>query len=662
MPQKRIGVFVCHCGLNIAGTVDVEQVVKEIKNYPGVVHAENYIYMCSDPGQSTVRKAIQEKHLDGIVMSNCSPSLHLNTFRNLASSEGLNPYYCEVANIREWSSWPHAHEPESATRKALSIIKATIEKVKLNMELEPMVVPLNKKVTIVGAGVSGMQAALDIANSGFPVSLIERQPYIGGHAVQLSGLVVTLDDALCSLNTMLHQVQQHPNIDLQVYSELDEVEGYVGSFNIKTINKAKYVDWSRCDGCGKCIEVCPVETPSEFNRGLGTQKAIDVAYPGCIPDKPIINASACLHFQDESCNLCVQACPHQAIDFEQKPAIRDVDCGAIILATGYDLYDKNQLTEYFPDPDILDSLQFERLLAASGPTGGQIRRPSDGKIPQEIVFVKCAGSRDPEHHFPYCSRFCCMYTAKQAMLYKQKVPDGQPYIFYMDIRSTGKGYEEFVKAGIEQQHLLYLRGRVSKIYRDGDKLKVLGADTLTDSMVEVDADMVVLAMAATGADGSRELGKKLNIITDTYGFASEAHPKLGPLETLTAGIYLCGSASSPKDIPDSIYQGSGAASKVLSLFSRKELLHNPEIAYADPDICAGCGLCEALCAYQAPKVHPKLKIAIVNEALCEGCGACAGLCPSGAMQLRNFTNKQLMNIISVATRDYALDSGETTSE
>jgi len=654
MPQKRIGVFVCHCGLNIASTVDVKRVVEEIKNYPGVVHAENYIYMCSDPGQTKVREAIRAHHLDGIVMSNCSPSLHLTTFRKLADSEGLNPYFCEVANIREWSSWPHAHEPEAATAKALTIIKSTIEKIRLNLELKPMVVPLTRAVTIIGAGVSGMQAALDIANSGFPVTLIDRQPYLGGHAVQLSGMVVTLDDALCTLSPMLQEVATHPNINFFAYSEIEDIEGYVGSFKINVRQKARFVDWEKCTACGKCVAACPKTTTSAFDRGLGQRKAIDFAFPDCVPNRPVIDATACLHFAGDSCNLCQQACPEAAIDFNQEDKIISTDNGAIIVATGYDLYGKENLTEYARDPDIIDSLQFERLLAANGPTGGELRRPSDGKIPQEVVFIKCSGSRDPEHHFPYCSRICCMYTAKQAILYQQKVPDGQAYVFYMDIRATGKGYEEFVKAGIEENHLLYLRGRVSKIYREGDKLKVLGADTLSDAMVEVDADLVVLAMAATGAEGSRELGKKLNIITDSYGFASEAHLKLGPLETLTAGIYLCGCASSPKDIPDSIYQGSGAASKVLSLFSREELLHSPEIAQADPDVCSGCGLCESICAYQAPKVHPRMRIAIVNEALCEGCGACAGLCPSGAMQLRNFTSKQLLNVISVASRDYDL--------
>lgn len=652
MAQKKIGVFVCHCGLNIAGTVDVEKIVEEIKKYPGVIHSENYIYMCSDPGQAVVRKAIQEHGLDGIVMSNCSPSLHQTTFRNVAETEGINPYYCEIANIREWSSWPHAKDPQAATRKALEIIKGTVEKVRMNMELQPMVVPLTKTVIVVGAGVSGLQAALDIAKSGYPVTLVERQPHIGGHAVQLSDMTVTMDDALCSLNTLQREVIKHPNISLQAYSEVEELEGYMGSFKMKIKNKARFVEWSKCDGCSQCIDVCPAEAASEFDLGLGTRKAIYVSYPGSLPGKPVIDPNSCLHLKGEDCNLCVEACPHKAINFEQETTFQEVDCGAMIVATGYDLYDKKNLTEYAPDPDILDSLQFERLLASTGPTGGEIRRPSDGKIPKEIVFVKCAGSRDPEHHFPYCSRFCCMYTAKQAISYKQRVPDGQAYIFYMDIRATGKGYEEFVKTGIEEQRLIYLRGRVSKIYRKGDQLKVLGADTLSDAMVEVDADMVVLAMAATGAEQSRELGKKLNIITDSYGFASEAHPKLGPLETLTAGIYLCGSAPSPKDIPDSIYQGSGAACKVLSLFSREELLHNPEVAHADPDVCAGCGLCESVCAYQAPKVHPQLKIAIVNEALCEGCGACAGLCPSGAMALRNFGNKQLLSIISVAAKDY----------
>lgn len=650
--RKRIGVFVCHCGLNIASTVDVERVVEEIKKYPGVAHAENYIYMCSDPGQNIVRTAIREKNLDGVVMSNCSPSLHLNTFRKVAALEGLNPYHCEVANIREWCSWPHERDPETATKKALNIIKGTIERLRLNMGLFPMVVPLEKKAMVVGAGVSGMQAALDIANGGFPVVLVERQPHIGGHSVQLGGLVVTMDDALCSLNSMMQDIITHPNIELHAYTEIENVDGYVGSFDVTLKHKAKYVDWEKCDGCGKCIELCPVSAVSEFDRGLGQRKAIYTSYTGSYPGKPIIDANACLHLKGETCDACVKVCPHDAIDFEFGEEEVQTKVGSIVVATGYDLYDKKNLNEYAEDPDILDSLQFERLLSPTGPTKGVVRRPSDGKVPKEIVFIKCCGSRDPEHHFPYCSRFCCMYTGKQARLYKRMVPDGQAYIFYIDIRATGKGYEEFIKAGIEEQHLMYIRGRVSKIYRDGDKLIVMGVDTLSNSMVEVEADMVVLAMAATGADGGRELGKILNIITDLYGFASEAHLKLGPLETLTAGIYLCGCAPSPKDIPDSIYQGSGAAAKVLSLFSRKELLHNPEIAHANEEVCAGCGLCESICAYQAPKVDPRLKIAIVNEALCEGCGACAGLCPSGAMQLRNFTNKQINNIISVSTEDF----------
>ncbi|MBN1350369.1 CoB--CoM heterodisulfide reductase iron-sulfur subunit A family protein [candidate division KSB1 bacterium] len=654
MARKKIGVFVCHCGLNIASTVDVEKVVENIKKYPGVEHAENYIYMCSDPGQNLVRAAIREKGLDGIVMSNCSPSLHLNTFRKVAASEGLNPYHCDVANIREWCSWPHAGDRETATKKALNIIKGTIERVRLNMELFPMIVPLTKKVMVIGAGVSGMQAALDIADGGFPVILVDRQPHLGGHAVQLGGLVITMDDALCSLNSMMQDVVQHPNIELHVNTEVENVDGYVGSFETTLKHKARYVDWDKCDGCGKCIEVCPATASSEFDRGLGQRKAIYTSYPGSFPGKPIIDAKSCLNLNGEECDACIKVCPHDAIDFDLGEEEVQTKVGAMVVATGYDLYDKKNLTEYAEDPDILDGLQFERLLAPTGPTGGVVRRPSDGKIPKEVVFIKCAGSRDPEHHFPYCSRFCCMYTGKQARIYKRLVPDGQAYVFYMDIRSTGKGYEEFIKAGIEEQHLLYIRGRVSKIYRRGDKLVVMGADTLSNSMVEVEADMVVLAMAATGADGSRELGKTLNIITDMYGFASEAHLKLGPLETLTAGIYLCGSAPSPKDIPDSVYQGSGAAAKVLSLFSRKELLHNPEIAHANEETCAGCGLCESICAYQAPKVDPRLRIAIVNEALCEGCGACAGLCPSGAMQLRNFTNKQVDNMISVSTDDYEL--------
>ena len=653
MKKRRIGVFVCHCGMNIAGSVDVERVVEQIKDYPGVEHAEHYIYMCSDPGQELVRKAIKEKELNGIVMSNCSPSLHQTTFRKLAESEGVNPYHCEIANIREQCSWPHTADKETATRKAISIIKAVIEKLRRNISLTPLVVPLTKKVMVIGAGVAGIQAALDIADSGYEVVLVEKNPSIGGHATQLSGTFPIAGRVPCMVSPLTSKVASHPNIRLYAYSEVEDVSGYVGNFQVSIRRKATIIDEEKCNYCGLCLESCPVTVPSEFDRGLSQRGAVYVPFPEALPQRPVIDRETCLHFDGGECRACKEACPNEAIDFQQKDKVIEEKVGAIIVATGYELFPCSGLAEYASDPDIIDGLQFERLLSPSGPTSGEVRRPSDGKKPEQVVFVQCAGSRDPEHGVSYCSRVCCMYAAKQALLYKQAVPNGQAYIFYMDIRSDAKGYEEYIQKVVDEERVLYLRGKVSRVFRDGDKLKVWGADTLTGKSIEIAADLVVLATAMVPSPGVKELARKLNIIADQYGFITEAHIKLRPVETLTSGIYLAGTAQWPRDLPDTVASASGAASKILSLFSRKELLHEPEVAFADEEICRGCGQCVPICAFQAIELDPVKKVARVNEAICVGCGACAATCPSKAMQHKNWTARQFFEVIDIATAEYA---------
>jgi len=652
MKGKRIGVFVCHCGLNIAGTVDVEKVVAQIKGYPGVAHAEHYIYMCSDPGQELVRKAIKEKELNGIVISSCSPSLHERTFRNLVASEGVNPFYCEMANIREQCSWPHSSDRITATKKAAAIIKAVIEKLRRNISLTPMVVPLTKRVLVVGAGIAGMQAALDIADGGYEVVLVERSPAIGGHATQLSGTFPTLDRVPCLVAPVMARVTSHPKIRLYTYSEVDEVTGYVGNFRVNIRRKASFVDEDKCNYCGLCLSSCPVGASSEFDCGLSRRGAIYIPFPQAVPPRPVIDSETCLHFHGDRCQTCAQICPCQAIEFQQRDTFIEEEVGAVIVATGYELYPRDGIGEYASDPDVLDGLQFERLLSPSGPTAGEVRRPSDGKVPQQVVFIQCVGSRDPEHGVSYCSRVCCMYTAKQTMLYKRAVPGGQAYIFYMDIRSDAKGYEEFVKRAVDEERVLYLRGKVSKVFREGEKLKVWGADTLTGKSIEISADLVVLATAMVPTSAVRELARKLNIIVDEHGFVSEAHIKLRPVETLTAGIYLAGAAQWPRDLPDTVSSASGAASKILSLFSRKELLHEPAIATVDSEVCSGCGQCVSICSYKAIELDPRRKVARVNEAVCEGCGACAVTCPSKAMWHKNWTPRQFFEMIDVAASEY----------
>ena len=442
---SRIGVFVCHCGLNIAGTVDVEKIVEEISRYPGVVHAENYMYMCSDPGQEVVRKAIREKNLNAIVNANCSPSLHERTFRRLAASEGINPYHVEIANIREHCSWPHAAEKEIATRKALAIIKATVERLRLNMALTPAVIPLTKRAMVIGGGVAGMQAALDIANGGYEVVLVEKSSSIGGHAAQLSGTFPTLDRPPCLIAPMMAEVAAHPKITLYTCAEVEEVSGYVGNLLVKIQKKARFVSEEKCNYCGLCMDKCPASAPSEFDRGLSERKAIYIPFAQAVPQLPVIDAQSCLHFNGDSCRVCEEVCPTEAIEFSQADELIEEEVGAITVASGYDLFPRERIPEYAMDPDVIDGLQFERLLSPSGPTGGMVRRPSDGKVPEQVVFIQCVGTRDPEHGVVYCSRVCCMYTAKQAVLYKRAVPEGQVYVFYMDIRSDAKCFEQFVQ-------------------------------------------------------------------------------------------------------------------------------------------------------------------------------------------------------------------------
>ncbi len=577
--MRRIGVFVCHCGLNIAATVDVERVAEEIRQYPGVAYAVDYKYMCSDPGQALIKEAIGREGLDGVVVAACSPSMHEATFRRAVASVGLNPYLCEMANIREQCSWVH-QDRESATRKAVAIISSLVEKVKLNEPLEPLTLPLIRRALVIGGGIAGLTAALDIAEAGYPVILVERKPVLGGKMRELSGLYLNFDAAPDLLAQRIEAVEKHPHITVLTEAEVEEVSGYVGNFAVKI---RRFVD-------------------SGF-----------------------VNS-------DESTNLRIH-------EFT-------FDIGAIVVATGYELYPLSKLGEYGGGriPDVLDSLQFERMLA-----DGEIRRPSDGKIPREIVWVQCAGSRDPELHMPYCSKICCMYVAKQAIAFKRLMPGGQAYVFYIDIRSAGKGYEEFVRQAMEEYDVLYLRGKVSKVFQEDGKVIVWGVDTLTGKPLEIAADLVVLATAAVPSQGAKELAQRLRIASDEHGFFSEAHPKLRPVESLTAGIYLAGAAQFPKDIPETVAQASAAAAKVLSLFSQREMIHEPTVAYVIEELCSGCGLCVEACPYEARSLHPWKGIATVNEALCQGCGACVVACPNKASRMRNFTTDQVLAMLEGVT-------------
>jgi heterodisulfide reductase subunit A2 len=656
--MSRIGVFVCHCGENISATVDCKKVADVSSELNGVAFSTDYKYMCSDPGQTIIKEAIKEHRLDGVVVAACSPRMHEPTFRKACAEAGLNPYRCEMANLREHCSWVHPKE-DATTQKAIDVVRTLVEKVKINASLLPIKVPVTKTAVVIGGGVAGIQTALDIANCGHKVIMVERQPSIGGHMSQLSETFPTLDCSQCILTPRMVEVAQHPNITLYTYAEVEGLDGFIGNFKVKIRKKSKSLDEKTCTGCGLCTTKCPQKKiPNEFERGMGNRTAIYVPFPQAVPNKPVIDREHCTYYLKGKCKVCETVCPTKAIRFDQEDEIIEVEAGAIVLCTGFEVLKPDFFPEYGYGKykDVIDGLQFERLASASGPTKGEIRRPSDGEIPKKIVFIACAGSRDPAKGIEYCSKICCMYTAKHAMLYKHKVHEGTPYIFYMDIRAGGKMYEEFVRRAVTEDDAKYIRGRVSSIYEKDGKLIVCGADTLLGARpVEIEADMVVLATAGVANPGAEELAQRLHVSYDAYKFFAEAHPKLKPVETNTAGIFLAGACQAPKDIPESVAAASGAAVKVAALFSNDELTREPLIAVVNrqaPPVystCVGCFLCESVCPYQAIE-HEEIKnrngeiiktIARINEGLCQGCGTCVALCRTKAIDLQGYTNQQV---------------------
>ncbi len=656
--MSKIGVFICHCGENIGATVDCEKVAAEAAKFDGVAFATDYKYMCSDPGQSLIRKAIEEQKLDGVVVAACSPRMHEPTFRRACSEAGLNPYLCEMANLREHCSWVH-EKGEPTTAKAIDIVRGLVEKVKRNKPLKPIEVPITKKALVIGGGIAGIQAALDIANCGHQVILVEKEPSIGGHMSQLSETFPTLDCSQCILTPRMVEVAQHPNIKLYTYAELEHLDGFIGNFKATIRLKAKSVDEKICTGCGLCTTKCPQKRiPSEFNAGLGLRTAIYVPFPQAVPNKPVIDKKHCNYYKRGKCKICEKTCPTGAICFDKEDEFVTEDIGAVVVATGFNVLG----TEFFPEygygryKDVITGLQFERLASASGPTSGEIRRPSDGTMPKKIVFIACAGSRDPAKGIHYCSKICCMYTAKHAMLYQHKVHGGESYVFYMDIRAAGKNYEEFVRRAIEDDGVNYVRGRVARVYEKDGKLIVKGVDTLMGAKpVEIEADMVVLATAGVSNEGAEELAQRLHVSYDPYKFFAEAHPKLKPVETNTAGIYVAGACQAPRDIPETVSMASGAAAKVAALFSSDKLVREPLIAVVNrmaPPVystCVGCFMCQTACPYQAIE-REKIKdrggnvvktVARVNPGLCQGCGTCVAFCRSKSIDIQGYSNDQM---------------------
>jgi len=662
--MQRIGVFVCWCGSNIAATVDVEKVSQVLAQEPGVVFSTNYQYMCSQAGQEMIQQSIKEYGLTGVVICSCSPRMHETTFRKTCEKAGINPHMVEIANIREQCSWIHK-DKEIGTEKAVILGRAAIAKVHLNTPLTAGTSPVVKRALVIGGGIAGIQTALDIADAGFEVDIVEKQPTIGGKMTQIDKTFPTLDCAACILTPKMVDAAQNEKIHIYSYSEVEAVKGFVGNFNVTIKKKARYVDETKCTGCGLCTEKCPQKkVPNLFNLGLDNRRAIYIPFAQAVPKVATIDADYCTMLKSGKCGVCSKVCTAGAIDYQQKDELVEQQYGAIVVATGFNpiKLDKYDEFAYSQSPDVVTSLEFERLMNAAGPTGGTLLRPSDGAHPHTIVFVQCVGSRcDDEKGKPYCSKICCMYTAKHAMLCREKYPDTDVYVFYIDVRTPGKNFDEFYRRAVEEYGVHYIKGMVGKVVPQDGKLKVQASDLLGNRQLHIDADMVVLAAAIEPDETARPLATKLTASMDTNDFFTEAHPKLRPVESPTAGIFLSGACQGPKDIPETVAQASAAAAKVIGLLCKDNLTCNPCTAEPNEMMCNGCSSCEKVCPYGAITYVDKefrgpnrttliRRVAQVNPAVCQGCGACTVACPSGAMDLKGFSNSQIMAEVDAICR------------
>lgn len=662
--MQRIGVFVCHCGSNIAATVDVKKVVEMALREPGVFHAEDYPYMCSEAGQSRIAAAIREKGLTGIVVCSCSPRMHETTFRKAAEKAGINPYLVEIANIREHCSWIHK-DMEEATRKAVILMRAAVAKVHLDAPLSAGESRVIKRALVIGGGIAGIQTALDIADAGYKVDIVEKSPSIGGRMSQLDKTFPTLDCSACILTPKMVEAAANENITIHTYSEVERVSGFVGNFTVDIRKKARYVDLNKCTGCGVCQEKCPSKkTLNEFNRGLNTRTAIYTPFAQAIPNVPVIDTASCIKMKTGKCGICEKFCQAGAIDYTQTDEIVTEQYGAIVVATGFDTIKLDKYGEYAynESKDVITSLELERIMNAAGPTGGHLERLSDGKAPKEIVFIQCVGSRCADSRGkPYCSKICCMYTAKHAMLIRDKYPNTNVTVFYIDVRTPGKNFDEFYRRAVEDYGVNYIKGQVGKVAPQSDgSLLVQGVDLLENKQILKKADMVVLATAIEPNPDVRKIATMLTASIDTNSFLTEAHPKLRPVESPTAGVFLSGVCQGPKDIPETVAQAGAAAVKVIGLLAKDKLKTNPCTAKPDELRCNGCSQCANVCPYGAISyenrqvndhgIREERRVAVVNSALCQGCGACTVTCPSGAMDLQGFSNRQIIAEVDAICR------------
>ena len=643
--EPRIGVYICHCGSNIAGVVDVEEVARFAQGLDSVVIARDYKFMCSQPGQELIKDDIKELGLNRVVVASCSPTMHEPTFRRACQEAGINPYLFEMANIREHCSWV-TEDKQLATEKAKALVSAAVRRVYYHQPLEVREVPINPNTLVVGGGIAGIQAALEIADSEHKVYLVERSPSIGGHMAQLDKTFPTLDCSACILTPKMTQVGSHPYIELMTYSDVEEVSGYVGNFKVKVRKKPRYVDEDKCTSCGLCQTKCPFKVDSEFEAGIGKRKAIYTPFAQAVPNVPVIDTEHCAYFLKGTCRACEKFCEAKAINFDQQEEIVELEVGSIILTTGFSVFDPTPIYQYGYKrlDNVITSLEFERMVNSSGPTDGNIVL-KDGSPPQSIAIIHCVGSRDDKYH-EYCSRVCCMYSMKFAHLIKEHT-DAKVYEFYIDVRSFGKGFEEFYNR-VLNEGTIFIRGRPAEVTNIAEKpeeegkLIVQFEDTLIGLQRRLPVDMVILSVALEAQPDVEAVARLFNISRSADGFFLEKHPKLDPVATTTDGVFVAGCAQGPKDIPDTVAQASAAAARVLAMISKGKVEIEAATAVIDEKICSGCQLCKLVCPYNAISFDETKDVCRVNDALCKGCGACVGGCPSDAISLNHYTNEQIL--------------------
>lgn len=664
LEEPRVGVFICHCGSNIAGTLDIDSLEEYAKSLPDVVYVKQNRYTCADPGQDEIRKGIEEFNLNRVVVAACSPRMHEPTFRVTVEEGGLNRYLFIMANIREHCSWCHPETPESLV-KAQEIIRMAVAKVRLTEPLERFEVPVTNKALVIGGGVSGIHSALDLANMGFKTYILEKAESIGGHMAQLDKTFPTLDCSICIEGPKMVETGRHENIEIISYSDLISVEGFIGNFKVKIRKNPRYVIPENCTGCGECMDVCPVEYPNSWEQNLGTRKAISVPFPQAVPLVYTINRDHCIE-----CYKCVDMCGDRAaINFEQEPEEVEIEVGTIIVSTGYHaMYEPTHGADttlpekgstyygYGEYENVVTAMEIERLVCAGGPTGGQVIRRSDGGHPHRVGFIQCVGSRD-ENMYEYCSNFCCMYTLKNGILIKEHEPDTEIYIFYMDMRTFGKGFEEFYHRA-RDMGFTFIRGRPSKVVEDPEtkNLIVTVEDINLGEVIEVELDLLILSTAAEPNADTDELGGKLHITRSADGFFMESHPKLKPLDTPLDGVFLSGACQGPKDIPYSVTAGSGAAARAATILSKDKVFIEPIVAEIDPNKCKNverdCGVCVDKCPYSAITALEG-QAAIVQVANCHGCGTCVASCPHDAITQKHFTDEMIFSQIRAALEEDA---------